>query len=620
MSLRRILCDIADALWSPSEGAEPRARFAFPIFLGVTLSIVLLFVLRRIDGITNPQFWAEDGTLFFQENLKLGCWRALQTFVFGRPYLEQRLVACAATPVPFVWVPLVYSTVGYVVAAACLATFSLPAFRHVIRSDALRVVFCLAVAAMPPARELVGSLTNTSWFLGVWLMLLTIAQLPSSPLALSALASAVALATFSAPLVVLTAPLWFVRALDAVRRRRLRDACFSAVALASMLALVGIAGDLGRERVPVPSLVWPLLNAMSARVFAALVLDPATVESLGTRLGSGAVYAVAIAALVALGALAWRGQRRILPVLLYCAYGIVASIVLVFLGYPPRAPRAASMESLFKTAGFYTFAGRYQVLPLSMIYLAFLAVVDRLPGGRRWRVATVLLLVWLAATQARTFVLPPFLDLGWPEHAAMLERKLAEQGPEPVWIPINPDVFGVLFHIAIDTRTIATETPVPDRMIGGSVLRGERFEQSFVARCPNLSQIDLWWVGEGPQTVHVQLLDAESGHVEATFIREAPTLVELIGRREKLRPLAKYLSDEGVERVAVGGAAQQLYFAPIRDSRGKRYLISVSGTGGAPGALLNVYITPGAYPDGEARRDGVPLPVDLAFRYGCTNE
>lgn len=72
--------------------------------------------------------------------------------------------------------------------------------------------------------------------------------------------------------------------------------------------------------------------------------------------------------------------------------------------------------------------------------------------------------------------------------------------------------------------------------------------------------------------------------------------------------------------MAVGGAAQQLYFAPIRDSRGKRYLISVSGTGGAPGALLNVYITPGAYPDGEARRDGAPLPVDLAFRYGCTNE
>jgi hypothetical protein len=629
MFLRRTLSDIADALWSPSEGPEPRARVALPIFLGVTLSIALLLVLRRIDGITNAQFWAEDGLVFFQENLKAGCWRALQTFFRGFPYLGQRLVACAATSVPFARVPLVYNTVAYFGAAACLATFSLPAFRHVIRRDALRIVFCLVVAAMPPAKELIGSLTNTSWFLGIWLMLLTIARLPESPLALSALASAVVLATFSAPLVVVTVPLWFARALHAVRGRRLREACFSAVALASVFALVGWAGDLGRRPGPVPFLAGPLLNAISTRVLAALVLDPATIQSLDTRLGSGAVYAVAIAALVVVTVLAWCGQRRIVPVLLYCAYGVVASIALAFIGFPNLALSAASVSSLFRTQGWFTFAGRYQVLPVGMVYLAFLAVIDRLPGGRRWSVATVLLLAWLVATQAATFVLPPFRDLQWPVHAARLERKYADRNPDPVLIPVNPDPSGVFFHIAVDLRTIAPETPVPRGTILGSVLRGTKFEQSFIARCSNLSEIDLWFGKEGgvsPQTVHVQLQDAGTGHVEATFIREAPQLVYLTLRTAKMiqrqaKTQGTKVSREDAERFAMNAAVQKLYFAPIRDSHGKRYLISVTASGGAPGNSISVYgSTAATYPDGEARRDAVPIPGDLVFQYGCTSE
>ncbi|HJW68700.1 MAG TPA: hypothetical protein VJ829_05020, partial [Candidatus Binatia bacterium] len=162
----------------------------------------LLLVVRRIDGMATPQFWAEDGTVFFQQNLDLGCWRALHTLLRGFPYLGQRLVACAATSLPFIAVPAVYSLVAYLASAAAIATFSVPSFRHVIRSDGLRVLLCLALAALPQATQLLGSLTNTSWFLGMWLVLLTLMRVPASASSTCALAGANLLAAFSSPLSV----------------------------------------------------------------------------------------------------------------------------------------------------------------------------------------------------------------------------------------------------------------------------------------------------------------------------------------------------------------------------------------------------------------------------------
>jgi hypothetical protein len=448
---------------------------------------------------------------------------------------------------------------------------------------------------MPPAKELVGSLTNTSWFLGIWLMLLTIARLPQSRIGLSALAGGTVLATFSTPLVVLTAPLWLARAFYAARGRRPRDACLSIIALAALFALFVLAGDLGRRGGVFPPLVVPMLNAVSTRVLAALVLDPATVEGLVTRFGPGAVYTIAGAVLALLTVLAWRRQRPIGAMLLYCAYGALASFFLAFVGFPHLTRRAASLSSLFETRGWALFAGRYQVLALSMAYLALLVIIDRLPGGRRWGVASVLLLVWLAATQAPTFVLPPYRDLQWPAHAARLERKLAEQSPQPLSIPINPDPMGVFFHVALDRRALAPETEELASL--AELLHGTAFEQSFVARCPRLSEIVLRLgtvPDRAPENVLVQLADAKTGHVEASFVRAG---AELTITTPKL----------------------VLYFPPILESSGRTYLISITAQGGAPGDTIAVFgSTEDPYPDGEARRDGAPMAGDLSFRYGCT--
>jgi hypothetical protein len=619
----RTLSRIGDTLWPSGADAEPRVGRALPTYAGVAAAIALLLVLRRTDAITNPQFWAEDATVFFQENLKLGCWQALHTYFRGFPYLAQTLIACAATPVPIARVPLAYNLVAYTVAAASLAAFSLPSFRHVIRSDARRVVFCIAVAAIPQARELVGSITNTSWYLGIWLMLLTIMRLPRAPIGLAALAVGCWLATFSTPLSVVAAPLWLARAVHAGLGKRRSEAIFAALGLAAVLVLIGAAGDLGRDPGRSISPVRPLLNIVSLRVLADAALGSTTLLRLADRFTNGVVYAVAGSLLVALGTLAWTARWRSLPFLLYSAYGIVASCTLALVGHRFLAALANNLGLLIEKSVF--FSGRYQVLPVSLIYLAFLATIDRLPRARARAIATGVMMLWLMATEAPSFVLPPFRDLQWPSRAAQLERKLTTGSSEPLTIPINPDRYGYRFNLAFDLRAIAPEVTVPADVSLGPLLDGTTIEQTFVARCSPLSQIDLWLDAEGDPitTVHVDISDDTTGAVVARLASESPAILSQRSETQKIVDRIKSanikLNEEAVKVLGQLHLRRVLYFPPVRDSEGKRYVVRVRATDGALGNAITVYGSAGdAYRDGGARRNGEPIAGDVAFRYGCT--
>src|SRR5262249_14212305 len=147
-----MLWNLGESLFGPADREKNlQGASGLAVFVGVTLVLALLLVLRRAVGFTTPQFWPEHGTVFFKQNFALGCWHALQIPFRDFPYVGQRLVACAATSIPFAQVPLFYNLVAYLVGAASLATFTLPAFRHVIRSDALRLLLCVAIAALPQA-------------------------------------------------------------------------------------------------------------------------------------------------------------------------------------------------------------------------------------------------------------------------------------------------------------------------------------------------------------------------------------------------------------------------------------------------------------------------------------
>ena len=61
-----------DRLFGPDDAdARPDGRW-LGRYLGLTILLAVIVVVRRPDAVTNPQFWAEDSTIYFWQHLTLG--------------------------------------------------------------------------------------------------------------------------------------------------------------------------------------------------------------------------------------------------------------------------------------------------------------------------------------------------------------------------------------------------------------------------------------------------------------------------------------------------------------------------------------------------------------------
>src|SRR6266849_1786619 len=76
---------------------------------GALLAIALLLLAaRKPEALFNPQFWAEDGSLFFHDALLHG-FRPLFEPYNGYHNLVPRLLALVLAPVPVVHAPAAYA-------------------------------------------------------------------------------------------------------------------------------------------------------------------------------------------------------------------------------------------------------------------------------------------------------------------------------------------------------------------------------------------------------------------------------------------------------------------------------------------------------------------------------
>jgi hypothetical protein len=407
-------------------------------FLGVAALLAAIVVGRRPDAITTPQFWAEDSTIFFLQNLQLGFPRALANFYRGYPDLAQRLIAFLGGLVPLAHAPLVYTTSAIAISALALASFSLPCFRHLVRHDELRILWGIAAASLPAEQELLSTPTNVGWYVAIWFALLSVMRLPRQPWQLGLLVGAGTVAIFTTPLTIITLPLWLLRGFRAVQRGDRRELACAVVFLAAMAVVVVFTTNLGAER------GWfapgTPLEAFRPRAFgvlqylfhlvvyrcASLVLPPSWC--------TGAVGAAAALAVPgALVAAAWAARWRTLPGIVLALALATASLLAVPLGRPLQ---------LLLPAG--PLPSRYEVFPGAMLTLGVAIALDGVPEARSRTALTLGCAALFAWAWRSGFVVPPFEDLQWPSHAARLETKLRTRSPEPLTIPINPRLWGPL--------------------------------------------------------------------------------------------------------------------------------------------------------------------------------
>src|SRR5689334_6167209 len=111
------------------ELCQPDRRFsALTVFLGAVCFLFLLLFLKRPDALLSAQFFAEDGRIFFHDQLLFGAWEAFSIPYAGYLLFVPKSVAMLASLFPIEAAPTVYNVAALLIAACSCAIFCLPVF------------------------------------------------------------------------------------------------------------------------------------------------------------------------------------------------------------------------------------------------------------------------------------------------------------------------------------------------------------------------------------------------------------------------------------------------------------------------------------------------------------
>lgn len=411
--------------WRPLTDEEERPGAWWTAFPSVAAATFVLLLSRRLDFIQRPAFWAEDGVVFFCDQLTLGAGALLEPYA-GYLHTVPRLLAAALSLLPFAWAPLGYTLVATAISALCCAWVTRAEFRRAVLGDGARALLAVWLACMPTGTETVGNLTNLQWHLVWWSFLVVAGPAPRTRGGAAAAMTCLVLVGASAPGVLALVPLLAARA--AVTRR----SSYLWVAV-GWVALVGLAWWSGRPG-PEPAIEVPIVKGV-ARLLGRFAMEPfvgeqdpfALVHHLRDRVPAFCGVVVVCASVVA-----WR-VRSARPWIAQAWAFVACYAVVVSLG----RPTLLDYLSKVRIGG----GGRYFVPTASVVGLLLVMAASIPRPHRIWAAVCVGALLTPAAV--RSFACPDASDDAWPSCAAALEQARQDRGTTSVTIPARPDGWAV---------------------------------------------------------------------------------------------------------------------------------------------------------------------------------
>ncbi len=373
------------------------------------LACAAILIARKLEAVANPQFWAEDGTVFFHDAYVLG-WHAFAHPYAGYLHVLPRFVAAIGSWFDPLWAPLVY-----VLGALALTLYTAALTQSSRSAFPTHPAFALAVVLVPDAGEVLLCLANIQWVTTAALLLVLLSADGKRWWQQAHDVTAVILIGLTGPASVLLAPLFVLRA---VRRKTAASHVLCAVALVvAAIQVRAICGDLqllGVEGHRVAAAALPKVPGL--RIGASLFA--------GTFVGYDYAWSVAVAmsavTAVFIAALALRhGAAR--------EARIVMAIVLVAL----LAAALYRCRHDWETLRLPGFGARYFFpMQLIVLWLILATACDRPRWVARSAAAAFVWIVAVNVPRLHESVLP---DHDWASAAAKIRT-----GKE-VSIAINPD-------------------------------------------------------------------------------------------------------------------------------------------------------------------------------------
>jgi hypothetical protein len=418
---------------------------AAQLFGCVFVLIYALLVLRHFDAFTTPQFWAEDGLVYFRQREIYGVRGSFFRPFAGYLHTVPRIIVAFIGLLPVRYAPLLNNLAATALEAGCLSLFVIPAFRTVVRSDVLRAALCITAASAIFANELIASLANSIWFLGMPVILGLL--LPRDTIERLRIRTAVVVSigallfTLTDPQLIVAAPLVLWRSIIARGwKTRAIAACFLSGLVVQWLASRSFTPP---PAPPLLSLQW--LDAITGAVvlpfFYRAVIGTMFGEQIANTLATGPYSGLTLSLLVIfVGVSTWallhtpKPSRVHIMILLYTG---AATLTL-----PVILRHAHIVEPA--TLHLAELRGERHLLLSSWAFIMSVGIV--LDGGlHRFRPHSALLMlgVVFAAGAVKNFVVPRLVDFAWPLYPQAIESWLAsarkQQPTFGIIIPVNPE-------------------------------------------------------------------------------------------------------------------------------------------------------------------------------------
>ena len=457
-----------DVSTRPARRLATAVRHSLPAGVWAALTVGLLALvlfLRRPDSLLNPQFWAEDGTIFYSDAYHHGFWWTLTRPTAGYLNTVPRLVAGLAVLLPMHWAPLIFNLAAFLIQMVPVFYLLSNRMARWIPDHRLRVAAAFLYAVVPNSYETHAILDNSQWTLAFAGLLLLVADPPLNKRGKTYDVLVLTLLSCTGPFALILLPV----ALTNVARYRQSTPRSWFAAPAAVLTLgsaTQILYLLTSERQPPSDTSWPtfqeLLRILSTHVFFDSILGiRGTLEFSRSLTFVHHLAGLALTGLLAV--LVMRSRNRALIGLLYLA----AATICASFARPTSA--MASWSSPAFGPRYYLFSS------LFMLYAIMLLCVRK---GRGRPLGVLLAVSVMFIGIPRDFVHPgdytdpPRPDTHYLDQIAAFETRPAGAR---FYIPTQPEGWG---GMALTKKTPGSTTSPLDalRMVQG--------EQAYVMNEP----------------------------------------------------------------------------------------------------------------------------------------
>jgi hypothetical protein len=390
----------------------------------IFLMAVTIVVIRRPDAVFHPQFFAEDGRVWFADAYNCGWWPALLKTWLGYFQTLPRLGAALALLAPFAFAPLVLNLIA--IGLQALPVNLLMSSRSCAwGSLRFRALLAAILLALPNSAEVGVGITDSQWFLALSTFLVVVSIPPRSAVGRAFDILVVLLCGLTGPFCIFLLPI----ALFLAWRRR-EGWRWVSVGLLSVLSLVQAWGLLIVEPASRRTANLGLSLTWLVRIVVGQIY-------LGTLLGSNCIATLSdVGSSICFACVCVGGTAIVISCFLKCAAEMRLFLIFSVLIFSaalmsPQAHPATGVSVWAMLAGMPAI--RYWFFPTLAFAWSLLWCVRS--NVRISRAVSAALLLVMCIGICRDWRRPAFLDMDFADFARRLE---AAPVGTVVTIPENP--------------------------------------------------------------------------------------------------------------------------------------------------------------------------------------